>query len=76
MPHIVTLRLKATIEITDAGSPDEAARLAQDLIANHFLNQFPLVLPESAGSGKLHLALNAQPIVSVIGEGEDPAPDA
>ena len=75
MPHIVTLRLKATVEIADAGSPDEAARLAQDLLAKRFLIEFPRVLPSAAGAGTLHLAFDAKPLVGVIGDGEDPAPD-
>ena len=75
MPHIVTLRLKATIEIAGAGSPDEAARLAPDLLPKRFLNEFPVTLPSSGGAGKLHLAFDAKPRVGVIGEGEYPAPN-
>ena len=76
MSHIVTLRLNATIEIFSAGSPDEAARLAQDLLSKRFLNEFPVRLPSSESAGKLHLVFDAKPILAVIGEGEDPAPDA
>ena len=75
MPHIVTLRLVATVNISNAGSPDEAARLAEDLIANRFLIEFPRVMPSAAGAGTLNLAFDAKPLVGVIGEGEDPAPD-
>ena len=75
MPHTVTLRLIASVEIPDAGSPDEAARLAQDLLTNRFLIEFPRTLPSRAGAGTLNLTFDAKPFVAVIGEGEDPAPD-
>jgi hypothetical protein len=70
MPHSVTLRLLATVEIADAGSHDDAARMAQDLLAD-----VPLLLTSPFGPRAVRLGLDHDPIVSVTGEGEDPAPD-
>ena len=70
MPHFVTLRLLATVEIPDAGSPDEASAISQAALAD--------VTVDVWLNGREYLArlrLDELPVVAVIGEGEDPAPD-
>ena len=75
MLHTVSLRLNATIEIFNAGSREAAERIARDLLDKRFLTEFPVRLRSSERAGKLHLAFDAKPLVGVIGEGEDPAPN-
>ena len=75
MPHTVTLRLNATIEIFYADSCDGAERIARDLLERRFLNEFPVKLPMSEMAGPLLLAFTVSPVVSGIGEGENTAPN-
>jgi hypothetical protein len=70
MLHLVTLRVLATVENPDGGSPDEAARRAQDLCAD-----VPLLLTSPLGPRAVRLGLDVESLVSVIGEGEDPPKD-
>lgn len=65
-PFQVVLRTLATVEI-EAGSPDEAVALAQDALAD-----VPLRIPLGADRLSVQLGLDADPLVSVAGEGEDP----
>ena len=66
MTHTVTLRLRATVEIPDAESLDEALSSAQDL-----LGDVTITMRALSGPRLVHFDLDADSTVGAAGEDDD-----